>query len=43
MAEYDAQIDDLRKALIEGEESGDAGLLDMEAIRQEVKQREGIS
>jgi prevent-host-death family protein len=28
----------LRQALIEGEESGDAGELDMEQIRQEAKQ-----
>ena len=33
----------LRQALIEGEESGDAGELDMEQIRQEAKQEAGLT
>lgn len=37
-----SQLEALRKALIEGEESDDAGLLDMEAIRQEAKRKEGL-
>ena len=43
MAQDNSQDEALRKALIEGEESGDAGLLYMEAIRQKAKQEEGIS
>jgi len=35
--EADSKLEALRAALIEGEESGDAGLLDMQAIRQEAK------
>ncbi|ODS22487.1 addiction module antitoxin [Candidatus Endobugula sertula] len=38
----DSQLEALRKALIEGEESGDAGILDMEAIHQEAKRKEGL-
>ena len=33
----------LRAALIEGENSGNAGLLDMEAIKQKAKQQAGLS
>ena len=33
----------LRQALIEGEESGDAGELDMEQIRQEAKHEAGLT
>ena len=39
--EADSKLEALRAALIEGEESGDAGLLDMEAIRQEAKNAVG--
>ncbi len=35
--EADSKLEALRAALIEGEESRDAGLLDMQAIRQEAK------
>ncbi len=33
----------LRAALIEGEESGDAGILDMKAIKEKAKKEAGIS
>ena len=33
----------LRQALLEGEESGDAGELDMEQIRREAKQEVGLN
>jgi hypothetical protein len=39
MTQDDSQYEALHKALIEGEKSGDAGILDMEAIRQEAKQK----
>lgn len=35
--EASTKLENLRQFLIEGEESGDAGELDMETIRQEVK------
>ncbi len=35
----DLKIQALRAAVIEGEQSGDAGVLDMEAIRQKAKQQ----
>ena len=40
--EANSQLEALRAALIEGEKSGSAGLLDMEAIRKEAKQEEGL-
>ena len=40
--EADSKLEILRAALIEGEESGDAGPLDMEAIRQEAKKEVGL-
>ncbi len=40
--EADSKLEALRAALIEGEESGDAGLLDMQAIRQEAKKEVGL-
>jgi len=40
--EADSKLEALRAALIEGEESGEAGLLNMEAIRQEAKQEAGL-
>ncbi len=33
----------LRAALIEGEQSGDAGVLDMQAIKQKAKQLAGLN
>ncbi len=41
--EADSKLEALRQALIEGEESGDAGELDMKAIRQEAKKEAGLS
>jgi len=41
--EADSKLEALRTALIDGEESGDASLLDMEATREEAKQEEGLS
>ena len=41
--EANSQLEALRAALIEGENSGDAGLLDMEKIRQEAKKEEGLT
>ncbi len=40
--EAKSSLEMLRTALIEGEESGDAGLLDMEAIRREAKQEASL-
>ncbi len=39
--EANSKLEALRAALIEGENSGDAGILDMEAIRQEAKKEAG--
>lgn len=41
--EANSKLANLRQALIEGEESGDAGQLDMDIIRQEAKQEAGIT
>ncbi len=40
--EANSKLKALRAALLEGEESGDVGVMDMEAIRQEAKQEEGL-
>jgi antitoxin ParD1/3/4 len=40
--EANSSLEALRCALIEGEESEDLGLLDMEAIRLEAKQEAGL-
>ncbi len=42
LEEHEQKLQALRQALIDGEESGDAGELNMEAIRQEAKQGAGI-
>jgi antitoxin ParD1/3/4 len=42
MEEREDKLKALRQALTEGEESGDDGLLDMEAIRMEAKQDAGL-
>ena len=39
--EANSKLEALRAALAEGEESGDAGALDMEAIRQAAKREAG--
>jgi len=41
--EANSRLEALRQALIKGEESGDAGVLDMDAIRQEARQEAGLS
>ena len=41
--EADSRLEALRQALIEGEKSGDAGALDMNAIRQEARKEAGSS
>lgn len=43
LEEHEEKLKALRKALIEGEESGDAGELDMEVIRREAKQEAGLT
>ena len=40
---HELKLQALRQALIEGEESGDAGELDMEQIRREAKQEAGFT
>jgi len=42
LEEREQKISALRQALIEGEESGDAGELDMEAIRRKAKKKVGL-
>lgn len=37
------KLQSLRAALIEGEQSGDAGVLDMQAIKQKAKLKAGLS
>ncbi len=41
--EADSKLEALRAALTDGEESGDAGELDMNAIRQGAKKAAGLS
>lgn len=40
--EADSKLEALRAALIEGEELGDAGVLDMDAIKKEARQEAGL-
>lgn len=42
LEEREQKISALRQALIEGEKSGDAGELDMEAIRRKAKKKAGL-
>ena len=42
LEEREQKLNALRLALIEGEESGDDGILDMEEIRQEAKREAGL-
>lgn len=42
LEEREQKVNALRLALIEGEESGDDGILDMEEIRLEAKQDAGL-
>jgi antitoxin ParD1/3/4 len=41
--EANSKLENLRQSLIEGEESGDAGELDMGAIRQAAKKEAGLT
>ena len=41
--EAHSRLEALRQALIEGEESGDAGELDINAIRQDARREAGLS
>ena len=43
LEEREQKIQVLRQALIDGEESGDAGELDMEEIRHNAKQKAGLT
>jgi antitoxin ParD1/3/4 len=40
--EANSKLETLRSALVEGEESGDAGELDMEKIRRNAKKKAGV-
>jgi len=42
LEEHEHKVDALRQAIIEGEESGNAGLLDMDEIRLEAKREAGL-
>lgn len=42
LEEHETRVEALRRALIEGEESGDAGPLDFGAIRREARKRAGL-
>ena len=37
-----SKLENLRRALIDGEQSGDAGHLDMKTLREEIKQEAGL-
>jgi len=43
LEEHEQRVQALRQALIDGEESGDAGELDMKAIRRKAKQKAGLA
>lgn len=43
MEQEEQKLEALRRALIEGEESGDAGPLDMEEIRRNAMKKVGLS
>ena len=42
LEEHEQKIEALRRALIEGEASGDAGVLDFDEIRRKARKRVGI-
>ena len=42
LEERETKLDHLRKALIEGEESGSAGTLDMEDIKKKARMKAGL-
>lgn len=41
--ERERELQAVNRALVEGEESGDAGELDMEAIRAEARRKAGLN
>ena len=43
LEEHEQKVEGVRQALMEGEESGDAGELDMKAIRTKAKQKAGLT
>jgi antitoxin ParD1/3/4 len=43
LEEHEQKVDALRQALIEGEQSGEAGVLDMAAIREEARREAGLA
>ena len=43
LEEHEQKVEALRKALVEGEASGDAGELDFDRIRREARRRAGVS
>jgi antitoxin ParD1/3/4 len=43
LEEHEAKAQALRRALVEGEASGDAGPLDMNAIRRAAREQAGVS
>ena len=43
LEERETKLDLLRKALIEGEESGSAGVLDMEDIKKKARAKAGLA
>ena len=42
LEEHEQRVEALRQALIDGESSGDAGLLDFDEIRNEARRRAGL-
>ena len=42
LEEHERKLESLRQAIIEGEESGDGGILDMQDIVREAKQEAGV-
>ena len=43
LEEHEQKVHALRQALMEGEQSGDAGAFDMAAIREEARQEAGLA
>ncbi|MEZ4417178.1 MAG: type II toxin-antitoxin system ParD family antitoxin [Gemmatimonadota bacterium] len=43
LEEHEQKVETLRHALIEGEQSGDAGPLDMEKIKRSAREKAGLS
>ncbi len=43
LEEHEQEVEGVRQALMEGEESGDAGELDMKAIRTKAKQKTALA